>query len=108
MSLEKGSMLFAQSNYLVSAEKNKVRQKYKKNRPTKQFKASSRHPNFMSPFEYVQSFHNKSFPKRIGTLTPPNPKIFRGTQCAPPPLVLAAIFLSKKSGGKKLKLLNFL
>ena len=33
----------------------------------------SGHPNFMNPFEYGQSFIGKSFPKRIGTLTPPNP-----------------------------------
>ena len=33
----------------------------------------SRHPNFMNPFEFVKSFYNQSFPKRIGTLTPPNP-----------------------------------
>ena len=38
----------------------------------------SRHPNFMNPFEYVKSFHNKSFPTRIGTLTQPNTSIFRG------------------------------
>ena len=35
----------------------------------------SRHPNFMNLFEYGKLFHNKSFPKRIETLTPPNPKI---------------------------------
>ena len=29
----------------------------------------------MNPFVYAKSFHNKSYPKRIGTLTPPNPKI---------------------------------
>ena len=33
----------------------------------------SRHPNFMNPFEYGQSFIGKSFPKRIETLTPTNP-----------------------------------
>ena len=33
----------------------------------------SRHPNFMNPFEYGKTLHNKSFTKRIGTLTPPNP-----------------------------------
>ena len=33
----------------------------------------SRHPNFMNPFEFVKFFYNQSFPKRIGTLTPPNP-----------------------------------
>ena len=44
----------------------------------------SRHPNFMNPFEYGQSFIGKSFPKRIGTLTPPNPKILRGGTMCPP------------------------
>ena len=29
----------------------------------------------MDPFEYGKSFHNKSYPKRIGTLSPPDPKI---------------------------------
>ena len=43
----------------------------------------SRHPKFMNPFEYGESFHKKSFPKRIGTLTPFNPKIFMGAECAP-------------------------
>ena len=38
----------------------------------------SRHPNFMNPFENGQSFIGKSFPKRLGTLTPPKPKILRG------------------------------
>ena len=37
----------------------------------------SRHPNFMNTFEYGKSFYSNSFPKRIATLTPPNPKIFR-------------------------------
>ena len=36
----------------------------------------------MKPFEYGQLYIGKSFPKRIGTLTPPNPKIFRYTQIA--------------------------
>ena len=36
----------------------------------------SRHPNFLNPFELGQSFIGKWFPKRIGTLTPSNPKIF--------------------------------
>ena len=34
----------------------------------------SRHPNFVNPFEYGKSFYNQSFPKRIGTLTPLNPR----------------------------------
>ena len=38
----------------------------------------SRHQKFMNPFEYGESFVSKSFPKGFGTLTPPNPKIFRG------------------------------
>ena len=37
----------------------------------------SRHPNFKNTFEYSKTFHNMSFPRRIGTLTPPNSKIFR-------------------------------
>ena len=41
-------------------------------------KESSWHPNFIDPFECGKSFHNKSFPKRIGTLTPPKLKIIRG------------------------------
>ena len=44
----------------------------------KLFLEGSGHPNFMNPFEYGKSFLGKSFPKKIGTLTPPNPKIFRG------------------------------
>ena len=48
----------------------------------------SRHPNIMNPFEYGKSFHNKSYPKRIGTFIPPSPKIFRGGHNVPPaPLV---------------------
>ena len=35
------------------------------------------HPNFMIPFEYGKLFHNKSFPKIIGTSTSPNHKIIR-------------------------------
>ena len=30
----------------------------------------------MHPFDYGKFFHYKSFPKRVGTLTPSNPKIF--------------------------------
>ena len=40
------------------------------------------HPNLMNPFEYGKSLPGKSFPKRIGTLTPPNQKIFRGHHVA--------------------------
>ena len=46
----------------------------------------SRHQKFMNSFEYGQSFIGKSFPKRIGTLTPPNPKILRGGTMCPPPV----------------------
>ena len=42
------------------------------------FLEGSGHPKFMNPFEYDKSLLGKSFPKGIGTLTPPNPKIFRG------------------------------
>ena len=45
----------------------------------------SGHPNFMNPFVYGKSLLGKSFPKRIGTLTLPNPKIFRGGTMCPPP-----------------------
>ena len=45
----------------------------------------SRHPNFLNPFEYGQSFIGKSFSKRIGTLTTPNPEILRGGTMCPPP-----------------------
>ena len=37
----------------------------------------SRPPNFKNTFEYSKTFHNMSFLRRIGTLTPPNSKIFR-------------------------------
>ena len=37
----------------------------------------------MNPFVYGKSFLGKSFSKKMGTLTPPNPKTFRGAQCAP-------------------------
>ena len=48
------------------------------------FLEGSRHPNFMNPFEYGKSCPGKSFATRIGTLTPPNQKIFRGgTMCTP-------------------------
>ena len=46
-----------------------------------------KHPNFIFPYEYGKSYHNKLFPKRIGSLTPPNPKIFGG---APPSLKLCS------------------
>ena len=39
----------------------------------------------MNPFEYGKSFHNKSYPKRIVTLTQQNPRIFRGGTMFPPP-----------------------
>ena len=35
----------------------------------------SKHPNLYH-FEYGKSFHNKLFPKRMGTLTPPNPNLW--------------------------------
>ena len=42
----------------------------------------------MNPFEYGISFNNQSFPKRIGTLTPPKPHILgEGTMWPLPPLV---------------------
>ena len=37
----------------------------------------------MNPFVYGKSFLGKSFSKKIGTLTPPNPKIFRGGHNVP-------------------------
>ena len=39
------------------------------------FLEGSGHQNFMNPFVYGKSFLGKSFSKKIGTLTPPNPKI---------------------------------
>ena len=39
----------------------------------------------MNPFVYGKSPLGKSFPIRIGTLTLPNPKIFRGGHNVPPP-----------------------
>ena len=45
----------------------------------------SGHPNFMNPFEYGKLLKGKSFLKRIGTLTPPNPKIFRRGHNVPSP-----------------------
>ena len=50
----------------------------------KTFWEGSGHPNFMNAFVYGKSLLGKSFPKRIGTLSPPNPKILRGHICAPP------------------------
>ena len=79
------------------AEKNKVRWKKqnfirgdpyksgetplwrtKKSKSNIVLEGGSGHPNFMNPYEYGKSFLRKLFPKRIGTLTPPRPKIFRG------------------------------
>ena len=42
---------------------------------SKVFLEGSGHPKFMNPFEYDKSLKDKSFSKRIGALTPPNPKI---------------------------------
>ena len=56
-------------------------QKFQK---SKTFLEGSGHPNFMNPFVYGKSLLGKSFPKRIGTLTLPNPKIFRGGTMCPP------------------------
>ena len=36
------------------------------------FLEGSGHSNFLNPFENGKSFHNKSMPKRIGTLNPLN------------------------------------
>ena len=49
------------------------------------FLEGSGHQNFMNPFVYGKSFLGKSFSKKIGTLTPPNPKIFKGGHNVPPP-----------------------
>ena len=61
----------------------------------------------MNPFEYGKSFHNKSYPKRFGTLTPPNPKIFN---VPPPPVLnrLVLIGLSSLPSGNQSILLFFL
>ena len=42
------------------------------------FLGCSGHPNFMIPFECDKWLADKSFPKRIGTLTQTKPKIHRG------------------------------
>ena len=38
-------------------------------RKVNNFLGGSGHPNFMNPFEYDKQLPDKSFPKRIGTLT---------------------------------------
>ena len=46
----------------------------------------------MNPFEYGKTFHNKSFTKKIGALTPSNPKIFNGAQiCSNRPVLIGLI-----------------
>ena len=90
----KRSMLFTPWNYLVSPKKYSLTEipEFHKGDPgtltnwakrlsiNKTFQKSiidlkgSGHPNFVNPFEYGQSFTGKLFPKRIGTLTQPNPK----------------------------------
>ena len=106
MSLERGHMLFTPWNYLIYAEEIKFVRNAKISwggtllnsvehlSTIKKFQKSniilegSRHLNFMNPFEYGKSLIGKSFPKRFGTLTPPNPKLFwGGTMCLPPSLV---------------------
>ena len=52
----------------------------------KHYFEGSRHPNSMNPFEYGKSFHNKSFPKRMGTLPHPAPKYLGGHNVLPPGL----------------------
>jgi len=47
-----------------------------KSSKVKNFFGGFGHPNFMNHFVYGKSLLGKSFPKRIGTLTLPNPKIF--------------------------------
>ena len=78
MSLEKGSMLYIQWNYLVSRKKisssevpnflpYKLEQtplnQRKKNRKSNLILEGSRHPKFMNPFEYGQSFIGWSLKK---------------------------------------------
>ena len=73
MSLEKGSMLFIPWNYLISAKKIKlvrateITNWVRRLHTNKTFQKSniifegSRHPNWMNPFEYGKSFHNKNW-----------------------------------------------
>ena len=73
------------------AKKNKTRQKYqnfirdryklgqlpldqKKFQKSNIFLEESRYPSNLNPFEHGKSFHNKWFPKRIGTPTFPTPR----------------------------------
>ena len=58
----------------------------------------------MNPIEYGNLLHNISFPKRIGTLTPPKPLVFRYAQIGlnfqfKPPL-LSTILGMKNTWGK--------
>ena len=64
----------------------------------------SGHPNFMNPFVYGKSLLGKSFPKRIGTLTLPNPKIFRGGHNVPPSRIPD---ISKLAGPDRVKISFF-
>ena len=88
---------------IISFCRKKVRQKYQnfiggtptnwvkfsfdhqKNQKSNIILEGSRHPNFKNPFECGKLFHYKSFPIRLGTPTPLNPKIFRGGTTCPPP-----------------------
>ena len=78
-------------DFFVSVNKNRTSQKYRhfirlgqtsldKQNISKVFDGS-RHPNIMNPSEYGKSFQNRSFPKRIGTLTQTSLMIFGGAQC---------------------------
>ena len=57
----------------------------------------------MNPFKYGQSFIGKSFPKRIGTLNPPNPKILKGGTMCPAPRYSHIL---KKAGLNRVKTSN--
>ena len=101
--MEKGSTLSPPWIYLVLLEKNKVYRKYQnfirgdpyelvkrlfdglKFQKSNIFLEGSWHPNFMNPFEYGKSCLGKSVPTRIGTQTPPNPKIQCGHNVPSPP-----------------------
>ena len=65
------------------------------------FWGGSGYPNFMNPFEYGKQLLDKSFPKRIGTLTQTKPKIHRGSRYAPPST--SSLDTLKKAGANRVK-----
>ena len=84
--LEKKKVPQKFQNFIRGTLTNQVKRLFdeQKFRKSKTFLEGSGHPNFMNPFVYGISLLGKSFPKRIGTLTLPDPKIFRGDTMCPP------------------------